>query len=89
MHICSIRKGLVCRIVNNCYWKSEVLILNPDTHLERQGELWKTCRERCGELSDKEPPTRKECSKLCNAAWRDRNARVCPSVYAYLCFPPR
>ena len=33
-YTCSIGKGLVCSMDNNCYWGSEVLLLKPDTHLD-------------------------------------------------------
>ena len=59
-YTCSIRKGLVCRMDSNCYWRSEVLLLSPNAHLDWQGDAWMTCRECWGELSGKELPTCKE-----------------------------
>ena len=37
-YTCSIRKGLVCRMDSNCYWRSEVLLLSPNAHLDLQGD---------------------------------------------------
>ena len=73
-YTCSIRKGLVCKMDSNCYWRSQVLLLSPNAHLDWQGDAWMTCRERWGELSGKELPTWKDWKRLCNAAWRDRMA---------------